>query len=113
MAETYVGKHRLRTHTNFTLRAVFAATVALIAVILIALSSTRSDASPAPAPASSAATAMINVANGAANTAVNATHEVMQKIDPPSIAGVGAGADSGKVATAGAVRNYHLETCNS
>lgn len=113
MAETYVGRHRLRTHTNFTLRAVFAATVALIAVILIALSSARSDASPAMPTPSVAAVGLVGAANAAANTAVNATWAALEKIDPPSTAGVRAGADSGKVATAGAVRKYHLETCNS
>ena len=110
----YVGRHRLVHRKNLTMRAMVAATVAVIAMVLLALGGPDVSASPAAptAPSSMSGTSAI------AGAVASVKHTVDQiRLVLPTIAGAAAGADSGrKLATdSGALRkaSFRLETCNA
>lgn len=100
MSQTYVGRHRLIKRQNFTLRATVAATVALIAMILIAMSSATDAAGEAP------------LADAVAHWQATVQQTALAPTE-----GAQAGADSGKkVTTASAVRKdtaFLIKTCNA
>jgi hypothetical protein len=107
----YVGKHRLHHRKNLTARAMVAATVAVVAMVLLALGGPDVQAAPA-APATPSFTAAV----AGAVTAVKHTVDQI-RLAHPTTAGATAGADSGrKLATdTGALRkaSFRLETCNA
>lgn len=110
----YVGKHRLIHRKNLTMRAMVAATVAVIAMVLLALGGPDVQASPA-GPATTGATSdtsAIALAVASVKHTVDQIHLAL-----PTTAGAVAGADSGrKLATdSGALRkaSFRLETCNA
>lgn len=108
MARAYVGRHRLIKSKNLTLRATLAATVAVIAMVLLAMSSgPRVSADPG----NSAPPALAGPETSWEH-AVQQIHAIV-----PTTAAAVAGADSGrKQATqAGALRkaSFRLETCDA